>query len=388
MHVFLLACYRAAPLVCVNVAVTFFAASMLTTQVFDIPLHAPDQPANAEPLLAVAVNVTLVPGAKFRVQVEPQAMPLGLLVTGPLPLPALLMLSAKPALKVAVTAFAPSIVSRQVLELPLHAPDQPAKKEPLFGVAVNATLAPRANDAWHCDPQLMPDGALETGPLPVPDLETVSTGVLVNVAVTFLGASMTTVHAEVPEHAPDHPANTEPVFGVAVSVTVVPVPNDALQELPQAIPAGELETGPLPSPAFDTVRGWPALLNVAVTVFAKSIVTLQVAADPVQAPDHPANTEPGLAEAVSVTSVPEENSQAHVVPQLMPDGLLVTGPLPVPAFWTVRTRPPEMLNVAVTRLFPSIVTTQADVPVHAPDQPEKTEPEFGVAVNVTVTPGP
>jgi hypothetical protein len=44
------------------------------------------------------------------------------------------------------------------------------------------------------------------------------------------------------------------------------------------------------------------------------------------------------------------------------------------------------VNVAVTLLAASIVTTQLPLPVHAPDQPEKTEPAAGVATSVADVP--
>ena len=44
----------------VNVAVTDFAVSMLTTHA-PVPVHAPDQPANVDPTDGVAVRVTVVP---------------------------------------------------------------------------------------------------------------------------------------------------------------------------------------------------------------------------------------------------------------------------------------------------------------------------------------
>ena len=56
---------------------------------------------------------------------------------------------------------------------------------------------------------------------------------------------------------------------------------------------------------------------------------------PLQAPDQPANVEPDAAVAVSLTDVPLANLALQVDPQLMPDGLLVTVPVPVPALWTV-----------------------------------------------------
>src|SRR5437588_3703878 len=50
-----------------------------------VPEQAPDQPANTLPALGVAVSVTVVPLLKLAVQVEPQLMPAGLLVTAPGP---------------------------------------------------------------------------------------------------------------------------------------------------------------------------------------------------------------------------------------------------------------------------------------------------------------
>ena len=48
----------------------------------------PDQPANVDPEAAVAVNVTAVPLLILAVQVLPQLIPTGLLVTVPVPFPA------------------------------------------------------------------------------------------------------------------------------------------------------------------------------------------------------------------------------------------------------------------------------------------------------------
>ena len=47
----------------------------------------PDQPVKIEPVLAVAVSVTDVPGEYEAVHVVPQLMPVGELVTVPVPLP-------------------------------------------------------------------------------------------------------------------------------------------------------------------------------------------------------------------------------------------------------------------------------------------------------------
>ncbi|KJU83584.1 hypothetical protein MBAV_004222, partial [Candidatus Magnetobacterium bavaricum] len=75
-------------------------------------------------------------------------------------------------------------------------------------------------------------------------------------------------------------------------------------------------------------------LNVAVTLFATDIVTVQVELDPVQSPLQPANVEPESAVAVRVTDVLASKSPEHVSPQSIPEGVLATAPEPVTA--TVR----------------------------------------------------
>jgi hypothetical protein len=59
----------------------------------------------------------------------------------------------------------------------------------------------------------------------------------------------------------------------------------------------------------------------------------------------------------------------QVAGQLIPAGLLVTVPAPLPAMETVNTSPGS--NVAPTFSLPVIDTMQAAVPEHAPLQPSK-----------------
>ena len=73
-----------------------------------------------------------------------------------------------------------------------------------------------------------------------------------NAALTAWLEFIVTVQLPVPEQAPDHPANVEPVFGVAVSVTVVPAPK-LRQPDPHEVPAGEEATVPLPVPDVPVV---------------------------------------------------------------------------------------------------------------------------------------
>jgi hypothetical protein len=77
-----------------NVAITFSLALSVTTQVGLVLQFASVQPANVEFALAVAVSVTLVPSGKLALQVAPQLIPEGLLVTVPVPVPTRVTLNA------------------------------------------------------------------------------------------------------------------------------------------------------------------------------------------------------------------------------------------------------------------------------------------------------
>ena len=70
-----------------------------------------------------------------------------------------------------------------------------------------------------------------------------------------------------------------------------------------------------------------ARLNAALTLRLDFMVTLHVLAVPEHAPDQPAKEAPGPGVAVRVTSVPEL--------KVVPDGLVVTVPVPVPLLVTV-----------------------------------------------------
>jgi hypothetical protein len=71
-------------------------------------------------------------------------------------------------LNVAVADRLLFMVTVHLPALPLQAPLQPAKYEPLIADAVINTLLPAAKEAWQVGLQLIPDGVLVTVPLPVP----------------------------------------------------------------------------------------------------------------------------------------------------------------------------------------------------------------------------
>jgi len=196
----------------------------------------------------------------------------------------------------------------------------------------------------------MPDGALETAPVPLPDFVTVSmkAGKL-NAAVTDVAALIVTVQLlAVPVQAPLQPVNVEPTAGAAVRVTAVPDVNEVEHVVPQLMPAGALVIVPLPVPALLTVSAnEDGSANVAVTFRAAFIVTVQVLAVPVQPPLQPVKVDPAAGAALSVTTVPDVNEVEQVVPQLMPAGALVTVPLPAPALLTVSAKD-DCMKLAVT----------------------------------------
>jgi hypothetical protein len=126
------------------------------------------------------------------------------------------------------------------------------------------------------------------------------------------------------------------------------------------------------------------LSKVAVTCSLALSFTVQVASVPVQPPAHPTKVEPSAAAAVRVTAVPWSKLALHVCPQLIPDGLLLTLPLPVPLRVTASTG--ESLKVAVTEEFWLNVILQAPTPLQAPDHPAKKELAAGDAASVTSVP--
>lgn len=136
---------------------------------------------------------------------------------------------------------------------PLQAPDQPAKVDPVAGVAVSVTAVPLLKAALQVFSQPMPEGTLLTVPDPLPERVTLSTGEAPKAAVTVVLPVSLMVQAVVPAQAPLQPTKFDPGFAVAVRVTVVFALKAELQEWPQLIPLGVLVTLPVPVPDICTV---------------------------------------------------------------------------------------------------------------------------------------
>jgi hypothetical protein len=197
-------------------------------------------------------------------------------------------------------------VTAQVVFVPVHAPPQPLNLAPARGVAVSTTR-PAAGKRWTQvflgpPPMHFPAGEL-TVPRPVTPIVSVAAAAPLKVAETLFAAFIVSVHVvTVPLQAPPQRVNVAPEAGVALSVTLEFTVTFALHvvaPLPQVIPPPV--TTPLP--ATVTVSGTVGLVppeNVAVTVFALVIETVQVGVVPLQAPPHPVNVAPGPGVAVSV----------------------------------------------------------------------------------------
>ena len=112
---------------------------------------------------------------------------------------------------------------------------------------------------------------------------------------------------------------------VAVALTVVVPPTRRLVGLKEIVPMVWLCSDL-------TVE------KLAVTLLAAVMLTMQVSL-PLQAPLHPEKLETLLGVAVRVTEAPPLKLlvQVALLHWLIPDGLLVTTPLPVPVSLTVRT---------------------------------------------------
>ena len=133
---------RDAPMdqILVNVAVT--STSAVTSMAHEpLPLQAPDQPANDEPVLADGVSDTEAPETNGAEQVDPQSMPAGLDEIDPEPVPARTTASVKVGANDAPTILAWVIETVQP-PVPLQSPDQPLNVEPASGVAVSVTEVP------------------------------------------------------------------------------------------------------------------------------------------------------------------------------------------------------------------------------------------------------
>jgi hypothetical protein len=269
-----------------------------------VPLQAPLQPLKTDSAAGVAVSCAVLPIGTRALQRLPQLMAVLLepMVPAPVPLLAALKLTCVTT-KLAATFCAWFIATLQ-LPVPLQAPLQPVKADPLAGRAVRVTTVPSLKSLLQVVPQLMPEGEDTMLPLPSPRRDVVKACVMrVKVAVTVAAVAIETVQTlALPVQAPLQPAKRVPAAGVAVSVTAVLTDSVAVQVLPQLMPADDV-TEPAPVPLRLTVSVCVARVKVAPTLCAAVTLRLQLPV-PLQAPVQPLKTEPAAGVAVSVAVVP------------------------------------------------------------------------------------
>ncbi|RIH83348.1 hypothetical protein Mterra_02300 [Calidithermus terrae] len=227
---------------------------MVTTQA-PSPPQAPSQPAKACPLAGVGVRLTRVPSASSSSQSGPQSIPPGSLLTAPSPLRATLSVNfrgwsvrlraAEPSLPAGSSAktsswLAPSRSS--TVKLKLVVPLAACRAPPL---SLNSTrLTPTLSEAVPLTLRLF---SARTAPSPGAVTATIGFVLSTNAAVTLRLPSIVTRQLGLPpEQAPPQALRANPASGLAVSVTLVPALNWALQVGPQPMPAGSLSTRPGP----------------------------------------------------------------------------------------------------------------------------------------------
>lgn len=188
-------------------------------------------------------------------------------------------------------------------------------------------------------------------------------------------------------HAPLQPVNAEPAAGVAAKLIAVPAANAEEQVEPQLTPAGALVIVPVPVPDLLTASV-NCGTNVACTATSEFTGTVQEPVPEQAAPVQPAKEEPAAAVAVRVTLVPESNCAAHVLPQLIPAGALVTVPAPAPLTATdsANCGAGGTPKFATTVRSTSRVTVHPPVPAQAPPHPVNADPWAGATVRATAVP--
>jgi len=127
----------------VKVAVTVCSPFMATVHDEPGPLQpAPLKPLNVDPLVGVALSVTVVPVAKSVAHVPGQEIPLGLVVTVPVPFPPTVTVIRSVEIGIIKRAVTMALLATLQGPEPEHAPLQPANAEPGAAAAFNDTVAP------------------------------------------------------------------------------------------------------------------------------------------------------------------------------------------------------------------------------------------------------
>lgn len=152
-----------------NVAVTVVSSVIVKTHVLVPEQSPPDHPVNVEPSVEEAVNVISVILSNDAVQVEPQSIPAGELVTTPEPSP------SNSTVRVFVINSKLAITTVSAVTFTTHAPvPEHAPPDHPVNVALGATTTakdtevPSAKSASQFSEQEIPAGVLVINPSPEP----------------------------------------------------------------------------------------------------------------------------------------------------------------------------------------------------------------------------
>ncbi len=208
-----------------KVAVTVVVVLAVTVQPPVPEQPPPDQPVKVEPAAGLAASWTTVPARNASLQSGPQAIPAGVEVTVPAPVPVLATVTT--AVGVHATP-AQTWLTAHALGAP-HSVQGSASKLPQVACADVEVhvVALAVHSSMHAP---------------------------VKLAVTVAAAKSVTTHGSVPlQPPPDQPVKVEAAAGTAVSVTTVPTAYASVQSAPQLMPAGAAVTVPEPAPSLTTV---------------------------------------------------------------------------------------------------------------------------------------
>ena len=279
----------------------------------------------AEPLLSSAAQPSLLP--------DVQAMPGP--VTVPVPVPAVVTVRRNVVgWNVAVTVFADDIVTVQVLPFVLVQPVQLFSMAPAAGDAVSVTVLPLATVV------VQPAGSLHSSPAPVimPVAPYIEAGFTVrgyvlgwNVAVTVFADVTDTVHVRpFTVVQPVQLFRIELASGVAVRVMLPPFATASVQSPVEPVVHAMPVPVTVPFPDTTVVSGYVAGWNVAVTLFAPVIETVQLAPDTLVQPNHDLKmaSAPGAATRVMLPPFATASVQSPVEPVVQAIPVPVTVPFP------------------------------------------------------------
>ena len=242
-----------------------------------------------------------------------------------------------------MTVFAAVIVTLQVVPDTLVQPDHDLKIASAAGVAVSVTASPFGSIALQSPGVAVPHAIPAPATDPLPFTATLRGYVLGSSFTVSVFADVIVTVQLVPDTLlqPVHDLKRELASGLAVSTTVSPfanvVPHGTPDTTAQVKPPVSAKTVPPPPPVELSVSGYRAGWNVAVTVFAKVMETVQLVPDTLVQPDQDLKIQSGSGAATTVMLPPFATCslQSPVDPVVQEIPVPLTVPLPETTVFSV-----------------------------------------------------